>query len=306
MVNRAVLLLAVLLSAAAAQRYTPPEVASAAAEEAPAADTLPAAADEAAEVVVEPAEPAGEDAEGVTTEEEEIEVEMIADEPTDESTEMSASKSEAESDSDSDSDSESSAAAESPSESPEATGSSSDPTSPPTYPVPSSSGIPACSSNTTKPWCLEDSDYPAEMIRLAIAYHHYAVLSLYQDVVADTENSVDRLTKLEEESYVCSSAVSYVQPLRAVNTDGDWRTIVNGIKVHYDTFTQTVRLEECQSPGEPCPLVPACYESACLQKSTVQRMLVYDPSDYYQPFAMDTFRLPSACACALGAYEISH
>ena len=78
------------------------------------------------------------------------------------------------------------------------------------------------------------------------------------------------------------------------------------LQVHYDTFTQTVRLEECLSAGEPCPLVPQCYESSCHQKSAYHRMLVFDYSDYYQPFAVETFRLPSVCACALGAYEIEH
>ena len=78
------------------------------------------------------------------------------------------------------------------------------------------------------------------------------------------------------------------------------------LQVHYDTFTQTVRLEECLSAGEPCRLVPECYPSACVQQSSVQRLLVFDPSDYYQPFAVETFRLPAACACALDAYQIEH
>ena len=40
-----------------------------------------------------------------------------------------------------------------------------------------------------------------------------------------------RLTEIEEETYLCPSEVGYVRPLRAVNTDGKWRVIVNNIKV---------------------------------------------------------------------------
>ena len=165
---------------------------------------------------------------------------------------------------------------------------------------------PACSLNTTKPWCLEDAEYPVHRIAKAITLHHYTFVAMYQDVLADTANSVDRLQTLQEETYLCSSLTSYVQPLRAQDTDGKWRIIVNGVRLHDHTFTQTARLEECGAAGEPCPLVPGCYQSSCLQKSAVHRMLVFDEYDHYSPFAIETFKLPSACACALGAYEITH
>ena len=32
------------------------------------------------------------------------------------------------------------------------------------------------------------------------------------------------------------------------------------------------------------------------------RFLVYDPYDQYLPFAIESFKLPSACACYNGAY----
>jgi hypothetical protein len=61
------------------------------------------------------------------------------------------------------------------------------------------------------------------------------------------------------------------QPLRAVNTDGKWRVIVNGVKYHYETLTQTARIEECTTAGAACPLVPPCYETKCLQKNIYHR-----------------------------------
>merc|ERR1719347_957785 len=161
---------------------------------------------------------------------------------------------------------------------------------------------PACSVDNPKTWCLEDPEYPTYEIEHALQYHYEGVQALYKDVLANTENSVDRLKEIVEETYLCPSETAYIQPLRAVNTDGKWRVIVNGVKAHYETLTQTARIEECTTAGESCPLVPECYETKCLQKSIYHRFLVYDAYDKYFPFAIETFQLPSACACYNGAY----
>ena len=71
-------------------------------------------------------------------------------------------------------------------------------------------------------------------------------------------------------------------------------------------FGQTARIEECANPGYPCPLVAECYDTKCLQKYAYHRFLIYDPHDYYFPFSVDSFKLPSACACFNGAYKDPH
>ncbi|XP_071546599.1 neurotrophin 1-like [Panulirus ornatus] len=167
--------------------------------------------------------------------------------------------------------------------------------------------VPACAANTTETWCLEDPDYPEYEINHALQYNVHHVLALYADVAGlSTPLSVERPKTLKEETYLCSSETSYVKPLRAINTDGKWRVIVNNVNVHYQTLTQTTRIEECLTSGDACPLVPECYESKCLQKSIYHRFLVYDPYDQYFPFAIETFKLPASCACLLGAYTIDH
>ncbi|XP_057378156.1 protein spaetzle-like [Daphnia carinata] len=166
--------------------------------------------------------------------------------------------------------------------------------------------IPACSKNTSKNWCLEDSEYPAYEVVYELDKHYEAVFALYKNVVAETSNSVDTLSKLEEETYLCPSETSYVQPLRAVNTKGKWRVIINKVESYGIKYDQHARIEECEddAAGKACPLVPTCYESKCLQKSIYHRFLVYDPTDYYFPFAIETFKLPASCACFVGAFKL--
>ena len=161
---------------------------------------------------------------------------------------------------------------------------------------------PKCAEGNTKTWCLEDEEYPKYEVQKAIEYHYEAVRQIYKDVLVNTDNSVDRLKELVEETYLCPSETAYIQPLRAVNINGKWRIIVNNVKAHYEDLTQTVRVEECTTAGSACPLVPECYETKCLQKSVYHRFLVYDPYDHYLPFAIESFKLPSACACYNGAY----
>ncbi|XP_076059625.1 neurotrophin 1-like [Oratosquilla oratoria] len=174
-------------------------------------------------------------------------------------------------------------------------------------PRPHGPPVPACAANTTKPWCLEDSEYPTYEIKHAAEYHYQKLVSLYADIAdLNTALSVERPETLEEETYLCPSETAYVRPLRAQNTDGKWRIIVNNVDVHYETLTQTTRIEECLTSGEACPLVPHCYESKCLQKSAYHRFLVYDAYDQYFPFAIESFKLPASCACFLGAYTIDH
>ncbi|XP_045118461.1 neurotrophin 1-like [Portunus trituberculatus] len=166
--------------------------------------------------------------------------------------------------------------------------------------------VPTCSYNTTKPWCLYDYEYPLKEMEEALHYFKHHLLTLYADL-ADlyTGNSVNRPKTLTEETYLCPSETAYVRPLRAINTEGYWRTIVNNVKVDYEVLTQTTRVEECQSYAE-CPLVPQCYKSKCLQKFIYHRFLVYDPCDEYFPFAVETFQLPASCACLLGASTLDH
>ncbi|XP_046453980.1 protein spaetzle-like [Daphnia pulex] len=165
--------------------------------------------------------------------------------------------------------------------------------------------IPHCAKNTTKSWCLEDSEYPQHEVQQALDQHYQAVVAFYKDKLANTENSVDGLDKLNDEVYLCPSSTDYVRPFRAINVDGKWRTIVNGVESYGIKYTQTARIEECDVVvGATCPLVPSCYESKCVQKNIFHRFLVYNPYDYAFPFAIEKFKLPGSCGCVVGAFHL--
>ncbi|CAB4065785.1 unnamed protein product [Lepeophtheirus salmonis] len=143
---------------------------------------------------------------------------------------------------------------------------------------------PKCSKGNPNTYCVEDSEYPTYEIEHALEYHYDAVQQIYKDVLANTENSVDRLKSLVEETYLCPSET----------------------KLTTKTLTQTTRVEHCSTPGSHCPLVPECYETKCVQKSIYHRFLTYDPYDQYLPFAIESFKLPASCACYNGAFAESH
>ena len=115
---------------------------------------------------------------------------------------------------------------------------------PPKPPTSPDYGPPGCAKNHTQHYCLDDYEYPVYEIQHAVEYHYAAVAALYKDVLANTENSVDRLLDLpDEQTYLCGSYTSYVHPRRAINSLGQWRIIVNDVQAHYETLTQTARLK---------------------------------------------------------------
>ena len=108
------------------------------------------------------------------------------------------------------------------------------------------------------------------------------VYSTFSYLVRDNTRHFQKLNE-NLNVVIVPSTTGYLMPLRAINTAGKWRIVVNGVKAHYETLTQvqsvnsttqkfdpilslqTARVEECSTPGSPCPLVPACYDTHCVQ-----------------------------------------
>lgn len=173
---------------------------------------------------------------------------------------------------------------------------------------------PKCAENGTT-YCLLDFEYPVLEIKKALQQDRYAVkkyaeladqsaentveggVSTLQEATADydgyTGGAYDRGTWLGGAGYLCPSDVVYGRPVRARNTNGQWRVLVQNVA----GYTQTQRLETCLVAGGSCRALAPCHASRCLQKHAVQRLLAYDPCDPYRGLFVDAFRLPSACSC---------
>ena len=199
----------------------------------------------------------------------------------------------------------------------------------------------------------------------------------------EPRTSVAGVSTIRDETYLCSSSVQYVKPVRAINSRGQWRIVLNHLKVKDDFISQPVRIELCHEPGQKCPKVPGefpiilskpseaegraelrnranlaslrflnppcvccksklrkfqnlnrhlntchicwffhsielwiwtfsrfewkchnsilhlseCIWTKCVQKHTYQRLVVFNPDDYYLPFAVESFKIPSSCDC---------
>lgn len=95
--------------------------------------------------------------------------------------------------------------------------------------------------------------------------------------------------------YICPSTVSYVQPRRAKNTDGNWKVILN-LRERYkgQDYKQNVRLEQCMYTGRECSFTSAFYQSQCVQKFNNNRLLAWTED---KGIHLDVFKLPVACSC---------
>lgn len=95
--------------------------------------------------------------------------------------------------------------------------------------------------------------------------------------------------------YICPSTVSYVQPRRAKNTEGNWKVILN-LRERYkgQDYKQNIRLEQCMYAGRECSFTSAFYNSECVQKSNNHRLLAWTED---KGIHLDVFKLPVACSC---------
>jgi hypothetical protein len=56
---------------------------------------------------------------------------------------------------------------------------------------------------------------------------------------------VSGISSLTKEQYLCPTDVDYVQPLRALNSDGEWRLIVNQVTIRQNFTSTTMHVTTC-------------------------------------------------------------
>lgn len=116
----------------------------------------------------------------------------------------------------------------------------------------------------------------------------------------DVEEEQSRLTVSKKKQGGCSTVSILIKPIRAANTEGDWRVIVQDAS----DIIQRERVVTCIEPDATCQIeryfTPVyCHNSRCSQQYQVRRLLAYDLCNPQRGVFVDLFRLPSACSCRL-------
>lgn len=96
---------------------------------------------------------------------------------------------------------------------------------------------------------------------------------------------------------MCSSITRYARPQKARSATGEWKFIVNT-----GEHTQTLRLEKCSQPLEPCSYLTENFESQCTQVYNYHRLLSWDNT---RGLHVDIFKVPTCCSCHLVGYKES-
>lgn len=96
---------------------------------------------------------------------------------------------------------------------------------------------------------------------------------------------------------MCSSIIRYARPQKARSATGEWKFIVNT-----GEHTQTLRLEKCSQPLEPCSYLTENFESQCTQVYNYHRLLSWDNT---RGLHVDIFKVPTCCSCHLVGYKES-
>ncbi|XP_076337409.1 uncharacterized protein LOC143239785 [Tachypleus tridentatus] len=146
---------------------------------------------------------------------------------------------------------------------------------------------PTCAKNTSL-YCLEDEDYPRDVIFDALSSNQ-KIADLLKSEHLTEEEVPDRHLPKENEDLQCPLMRRKIFPLRMKDTKGLWQTVVN-----VEDFRQGVWIETCvfleesiDNEGEFQTM-----SSECTQNMSVRRLWTYSPKT---GFSLDSFWLPSSC-----------
>ena len=155
-------------------------------------------------------------------------------------------------------------------------------------------------------YCSRPAHYPAHLTRALLARQPAVGVTLFKQVFDEKCSDVrrdigTRVFSLEEEQ-LCSGRQRVIFPRQALNLDNEWVFVVN-----IDNFTQAVEVEECEgaavsssAPGQGSCLYGGAagnnpLATSCRQVYTQYKLLAV--SSDQDSLEVDTFMLPSACAC---------
>jgi len=166
-----------------------------------------------------------------------------------------------------------------------------------------------CENNAN--FCEEEQDYPGTLVRSALRQHPVMSDSLFQQLFASRCKDQQIQTRgfnIDEEQ-LCYGRTNIIFPKKAKNLKDEWRFVVN-----IDNYTQSVEVEECDNGTvsednfgrerhDSSDFGVCLYSGStgndpdltvCRQLYTEHKLLSLDPSGQLE---VDSFKLPSACAC---------
>jgi len=174
-----------------------------------------------------------------------------------------------------------------------------------------------CSNGNS--YCETEEDYPDNIILKALETNKELSVDLFQQLYdSKCKDPIQTRGFNIDEEQLCYGIPKIIYPRKAKNLDEKWRYVVN-----IDNYTQSVEIEECHNfndydedlptesdsvqfgeKKEPTDFGVCLYSGAqgnnpdltvCRQIYTEHKLLALDPEK--GQLLVDSFKLPSACAC---------
>jgi len=157
-------------------------------------------------------------------------------------------------------------------------------------------------------YCVSLGNYPVSLTRNLLSQNPAVGVNLFKQVFdAKCSQRTDIGTRFfgVQEEQLCVGRQNVIFPQKALNLNNEWKFVVN-----VDNFTQAVEIEECENQGfssfdSPEDTFGSCQyggslgnnprETSCRQIYTEYKLLSLSSSE--TSLEVDTFMLPSACAC---------
>lgn len=166
-------------------------------------------------------------------------------------------------------------------------------------------------------YCETEDDYPKNIILKALETNKELSVDLFQQLYdSKCKDPIQTRGFNIDEEQLCYGIPKIIYPRKAKNLDEKWRYVVN-----IDNYTQSVEIEECHNfdeyeedakngsvqfgeKKEPTDFGVCLYSGAegnnpdltvCRQIYTEHKLLALDPEE--GQLLVDSFKLPSACAC---------
>ncbi|CAH1709374.1 unnamed protein product [Aphis gossypii] len=110
--------------------------------------------------------------------------------------------------------------------------------------------------------------------------------------------------KRQDDVQLCQVKTNNIFPKAALNTQGEWKYVVNMVRTPSDMYTQSIRSEICAEPDQPCNGIcdtPLGFSTSCKQKFVQKRLVALQGTG--DNLYVDVFWFPHCCSCNIARVE---